>query len=121
MDSRLSAGRDAFRAAVLRSMNSLVEADAGAAAGLVLAHCADDHAAVVASLDPMPELQYEYLKVRLLDRSGDDTPSTDIQEPIQLPWLSPPVRPAGCVVCSRGTIAHRSPLLAVACESRPQL
>ena len=48
---------------MLRSMDRLIPADAAAAATLVLTHFADDHAAVVTSLDTTPELQYEYLKV----------------------------------------------------------
>ena len=65
-DSRLQTpARNAFRAAVLDSMGRLVDADAPAAAALVLAHFANDHAAVVSSLEPTPELQYEYLKARV--------------------------------------------------------
>ena len=66
-DSRLeaAAAQEAFKAAVLQSMGRLVEADAHAAASLVLAHFPDDHAAIVSSLEPTPELQYEYLKARL--------------------------------------------------------
>ena len=48
---------------MLRSMGRLIPADAAAAATLVLTHFAEDHAAVVTSLDSTPELQYEYLKV----------------------------------------------------------
>jgi hypothetical protein len=60
-----AAAQEAFKAAVLQSMGRLVEADAPEAASLVLAHFPDDHAAIVSSLEPTPELQYEYLKARM--------------------------------------------------------
>ena len=71
-DGRLdqAARQEAFRTAVLRAMGRLIAADAAAAATLVLSHFAEDHAAVVTSLDSTPELQYEYLKVRILTYCG---------------------------------------------------
>lgn len=47
----------------LQAMPQLTEADAAAAAGLVLRRMPREHAAIVHSMGPQPELQYKYLKV----------------------------------------------------------
>lgn len=47
-----------------------MQADAGAAAGLVLRAFPGDHAEVVAALSPTPRLQYLYLKAAMQVGAG---------------------------------------------------
>ena len=59
-----------LRAQVLRRVPAAMAADAGAATAMLRRHFPDSHAAVLAQLQPDPQLQFAYLRALITQRAA---------------------------------------------------